>query len=139
MIKATKEGKIDWTVEVQTTETNDAAKKPVEEEDDIKWTVDECYVSFYCKYQGNEFLMITYEMIKNAEKEHKVSTMNMVFLPPLTVRLFNLHTLMPYSVEASAVLLEQIHKLWELLLEMYKAKSEHVALDVTAGALEIED
>ncbi len=137
MYRETREGKLYWNVEVQTTENNDVSEKPVEEENGILWTIDECYVSFYCKRRGEDFCMITYEMIKTAGE--KTMTTNLVFLPPLGIRLFNLHTLLPYSVQASGVLVNQIHKLWELLLNMYKADSESVHLEVTAGKLTIED
>lgn len=101
LITATKEGKIRWNLQVQTTEANDAAEKPVERENGVEWTIDECYVSYYCEYKGKEFCMITYEMIKTAGE--KVTSGNMVFCPPLGVRFFDLRTLMPYSVETSAV------------------------------------
>lgn len=138
MIKETKEKKIHWTVEVLTTETNPVSEKPVEEENGIKWIVDECYISFYCKYREKEFCMITYEMLKNTSDNRRTHTINMVFLPPVSLRLFDLHTLMPYSVETSAILLDQIHKLWVLLLEMYKQNPESVMLQVSEGKMVIE-
>jgi hypothetical protein len=137
MTKATKEGKIYWKVEVQTTEANPPELKPVEKEDGILWTVDECYVSFYCKYKGKEFLMITYEMIKTAgERTH---TTNLIFLPPMSIRVCNLHMLMPYAVQGSTVLANQIKTLWEMLLAMYKANPESVFFNVNPGTLVIED
>lgn len=137
LIAETKEGKIRWSVEVQTTEANDEADKPKEMENGIEWTVDECYVSYYCKYRNKDFLMVTYELIKTAGD--KVSTGNMVFIPPLGVRYFDLRTLLPHSVEASAVLLEQIHQLWVLLMDMYKVDKGSIYLDVRPGTLTIED
>ena len=64
MYNDTKDGKIRWNLSVQTTENNEVSEKPVEVEDGVSWTIDECYVSYYCKYKGQDFLMITYEMIK---------------------------------------------------------------------------
>ena len=52
MMGETKEGRIRWSVEVMTTEANPAEEKPVEHEDGLDWTIDECYVSYYCKYKG---------------------------------------------------------------------------------------
>ena len=49
MTKDTKAGKIKWDVKCQTTEYNDPAGKPQVMEEDILWTVVECYVSFYCE------------------------------------------------------------------------------------------
>ena len=143
MIKATKDGTLRWSVEVQTTEANPPEEKPVEEENGTAWTVDECYVSYYCKYRGREFCMITYEMIKTAKQagsgENRVTSSNMVFLPPLGLRFFDLHTLLPYSVEVSNVLLDAIHRLWVLLLDMYKTDKGSVYLNVSPGTLVIED
>ena len=137
LIAETKEGKIRWSVEVQTTEANDISEKPREVENGIEWTVDECYVSYFCKHKGQDFCMITYEMIKTAGD--RVTSSNMVFLPPLGVRYFDLRTLLPHSVETSAVLLEQIHKLWVLLLDMYKVDKGSIYLNVKPGKLTIED
>ena len=105
--------------------------------DGVSWTIDECYVSYYCKYKGQDFLMITYEMIKTAGD--KVHTTNMIFLPPLGIRVFQLPMLLPYAVQASGVLANKIHNLWELLLAMKKADPESVFMEVSAGKLVIED
>ncbi len=137
MYQDTKNGRIHWTVEVQTTEHNDPSEKPVEEEDGVSWVIDECYVSYYCKYKGQDFCMITYEMIKTAGE--RVLTTNMIFFPPLGIRLFNLHTLLPYAIQTSNVLTNQIHNLWELLLILYKADKTSVSLEVKPGKLIIED
>ena len=137
MAKATKEGRLRWSVEVQTTEANDPAEKPVEREQGTDWTLDESYVSYYCKYRNEDFCMITYELMKTAGE--RVRTSNLVFVPPLGVRYFDLRTLLPHSVETSAVLLEQIHQLWVLLLDMYKVDKGSVYLDVRPGTLTIEE
>ena len=137
MTKDTKAGKVRWDIKCQTTEYNDVASKPQVMEDDILWTVDECYVSFYCEYKGKEFLMITYEMIHTAKNQ--VKTTNLVFLPPLGVRYFDIHTLLPYSVEASQMLTYQVHNLWMMLMDMYKANPNSVSLDVSERVLTIED
>lgn len=137
MVKDTKAGKVHWNVICQTTEYNDAESKPRVEEDGLQWTVDECYVSYHCEYKGKEFLMITYEMLHTAGD--KVKSTNLVFLPPLGVRYFDIHTLLPYSVEASQMLTYQVHSLWTLLLDMYKANPDSVTMDVSERVLTIED
>ena len=137
MAKDTKMGKIKWEVNCQTTEYNDKASKPQVEEEGVLWTVDECYVSYHCEYKGTEFLMITYEMLHTAGD--KVKSTNLIFLPPLGIRYFDIHTLLPYSIDASQMLTYQIHTLWELLVEMYKANPASVAMDVTERVLVIED
>ena len=137
MAKDTKAGKVHWKVICQTTEYNDEESKPRVEEDGLQWIVDECYVSYYCEYKGKEFLMITYEMLHTAGD--KVKSTNLVFLPPLGVRYFDIHTLLPYSVEASQMLTYQIHSLWTLLLDMHKANPDSVSIDASERVLTIED
>lgn len=137
LIMETRAGKIRWSVEVQTTEANDISDKPKEIENGIEWTVDECYVSYYCKYRDKDFCMITYELIKTAGD--RITSSNMVFLPPLGMRYFDLRTLLPHSVETSAVLLDQIHQLWVMLLDMYKVDKGSIYLGVKPGKLTIED
>lgn len=137
LLKELKENKIRFQVEVQTTEANEPENKPVEEENGVKWVIDECYVSYCCKYKGKDFCMVTYEMIKTAGNQ--VVTNNMVFLPPLGMRFFDLRTLLPHSVEASGVLLEQIHQLWVTLMDMYQVDKASVYLHVEPAVLTIED
>ena len=137
MYKETKAGKIHWKLQVQTTEHNDPSEKPVEVEDGISWTIDECYVSYVCEYRGQDFCMITYEMLKTSG--NRTVTTNLIFLPPMGIRVFHLPTLLPYAVEASNILANQIHNLWELLLEKYKIDKTSVDIDAFAGKLTIED
>ncbi len=137
MTKETKAGRLHWDIVGQTTEYNAPENKPVVEEDGCTWMVDECYVSYHCEYKGKEFLMVTYEMLHTAGD--KVKSTNLVFLPPLGIRYFDIHTLLPYSVEVSQMLTYQVHTLWEMLLDMYKAKSDHVSIDMSERVLTIED
>ena len=81
--------------------------------------------------------MITYEMLHTAGD--KVKTTNLIFLPPLGIRYFDIHTLLPYSVETNNMLSYQVKSLWSMLLEMYKANPASVALDVSERVLTIED
>ena len=137
MVKDTKMGRLKWEVICQTTEYNEEASKPQVEEDGVLWTVDECYVSYYCEYKGEEFLMITYEMLHTAGKE--IKSTNMVFLPPLGIRYFDVNTLLPYAVETTNMLTYQVQNLWKMLLDMYKANPDSVKLDVSDRVLVIED
>lgn len=137
MTKETKLGKIKWNVKCQTTEYNASETKPQVEEDGILWTVDECYVSYQCEYKGTEFLMITYEMMHTSGD--KIKTTNLVFLPPLGIRYFDVNTLLPYAIETTNMLSYHVQNLWKLLLEMYKADSENVLFDASERVLTIED
>lgn len=137
LVKDTKGGKINWRVNVSTTEYNDPANKPKIQAEGENWTVDECYVSYYCEHHGQEFLMISYEMISQAGSKQK--TTNMIFLPPLGIRVFDLSTLMPYSVEASQMLVYSVHNLWLTILETQKEHPNLVQLDADERVLTIDD
>jgi hypothetical protein len=136
MVKETKAGKLHWKIDCQTTEYNPAEEKPVVEEDGVNWTVDECYVSYFCEYKGQEFLMISYEMIHSAGDKKK--TTNLIFLPPLGIRVFDIHTLLPYAVETSQVLAYDVHMLWLTILEEYRKDPARVSLNVDERKLTIE-
>ena len=82
-------------------------------------------------------MMITYEMIHTAGDKRQ--TTNLVFLPPLGIRYFDISTLLPYSVPASNILIYEIHTLWLLLLEMYKSDNTSVELDASSRELMIEE
>ena len=135
MQKETKDGTLNWRLDVQTTEGNE--KKYTVEEDEKTWMVDECYVSYHCTYRGKEFCLISYEMIKTSGRE--IHTSNYLFLPPLGVRLFSLETLLPHSIEADAVLVSQVHMLWELLMELVKKQSPQVEFHITEAIVNVED
>lgn len=135
MIKDTEAGKLKWRVNVQTTEGRE--DKYVVQEGDRAWIVDECYVSYDCAYRGEEFSMITYEMLKSCGAE--VRTVNYIFLPPRGVRLFSLHTLLKYSVDADAVLIDRARALWEVLARLSKEGSGQVNLKVTEADVSIEE
>ena len=81
--------------------------------------------------------MITYEMIHTAGDKRQ--TTNLVFLPPLGIRYFDISTLLPYSVPVSNILTYEIHTLWLLLLDMYKSDNTSVELDASSRELMIEE
>lgn len=136
MVKETKMKKLKWKLDVSTTEYNERSQKPIVQEDGKVWTVDECYVAYYCERQGKEFLMITYEMIRTCANQCR--TTNLVFLPPLGNRFFDINLLSPYALENSNMLSYQIHVLWTELLALQKEHPELVEIDANPRTLEIE-
>ena len=136
IIKDTSKGKVKWKVQGQTTEYNELSLKPTVVEEGKTWVVDECYTSFECKYKGEDFVLITYEMIHTSDQQKK--TTNLVFLPPLGVRYFDLRMRLPYSIEASQILTFEIHNLWMMLLDMYKKDPQSVEFDMGPRELTIE-
>lgn len=69
LVKNTKEDKLQWNIEFQTTEYNDPSEKPTEEIEGKSWMLDECFVSYHCICKGEEFLLITYEQIASCEEK----------------------------------------------------------------------
>lgn len=136
LIKDTKAKKIKWEVKCSTTEYNPVEQKPVVMEDNKEWVVDECYVSYHCEYRGQEFLMITYEMIHSCGDKNK--TTNLVFMPPLGIRYFDINVLLDYAVEMDQMLAYQVHMLWLVLLELHKNDPDFVSLEVDERQLVIE-
>lgn len=136
LIKETESNHVKWKIICQTTDYNDANSKPKECIDGELWTVDECFVSYECTYKGEHFLMITYEMIHSNGKEQKSSSF--VFLPPLGIRLFDLHVLLPYSVSNSKMLTYVVHSLWVLLLKKYKKHDDKIELEIESRELTID-
>lgn len=126
LIAETKKGHLNWRLELQSTDSLDDSAKHKVTEKGIEWTVDECFTSFYCKCRGKDHLMITYEQI--LRHKELVRSYNLVFLPPLNIRYFDVGFLSPYIVDADAVLLDRCHQLWTLVMDLYKERDGHVSL-----------
>ncbi len=135
MQKETEEGKLNWRMEVQTTEGGE--EKYTVDEDGESWTVDECYVSYRCHYNGKDFCMITYEMIKTLGAQ--IRTVNYIFLPPPGICLFSLHTLLKHSIEANSILISQVRSLWELLIKLVKQESAQVDFHIAQAEVSVEE
>ena len=88
MIKETSQEKLKWQVEFATSEYQKEEEKPVVEADGKTWMVDECYTAYSCNFRGADFCMITYENIEKSGEQTR--TINLVFLPPVAMRLFAL-------------------------------------------------
>lgn len=129
MTKETQADRIVWDVLCQTTEYNESAGKPVEELEGMDWMVDECFVSYHCMFRGEEFLMITYEKIYTCGEKRKSN--NLIFLPPLGIRFFDLDTLAPYAVKTDQMLTYHVHMLWLMLLEKYRKNPQNITLEVS--------
>ena len=78
MIRETKKGHLDWLIELQSTDGLSDSLKHRIVEDDKEWVVDECFISFFCKFRGKDYLMITYEHIKRCGEQ--VRSDNLVFM-----------------------------------------------------------
>lgn len=137
LVKETKENKLQWKIEFQTTEYNDPSEKPTEQIDGKDWLLDECFVSYHCEYKGKEFLLITYEQI--ASLEDKKKSYNLAFVPPLGNRFFDVDLLAPYAVELDQMLAYEIHMLWLTILEKLKEHSKNITIDVSPRDSAVEN
>lgn len=135
MMKDTADGKLDWRLEIQTTEGNPDKYTSVEE--DKTWEIDECYVSYTCNFRGQEFCLITYEMIKTSGE--LTQTVNYVILPPVGVRVFSLHTLLPHSIEVNQNLITKLHNLWIQLMQIAKTNTGQVTYSISEASVVIEE
>lgn len=137
LVKETKENKLQWKIEFQTTEYNDPSEKPTEQIDGKDWLLDECFVSYHCEYKGKEFLLITYEQIASFEAKKK--SYNLAFVPPLGNRFFDVDLLAPYAVELDQMLAYEIHILWLTILEKLKEHSKNITIDVSPRDSAVEN
>ena len=137
LVKETKENKLQWKIEFQTTEYNDPSEKPTEQIDGKDWLLDECFVSYHCEYKGKEFLLITYEQIASFEAKKK--SYNLAFVPPLGNRFFDVDLLAPYAVELDQMLAYEIHMLWLTILEKLKEHSKNITIDVSPRDTAVEN
>lgn len=137
LVKETKENKLQWKIEFQTTEYNDPSEKPTEQMDGKDWLLDECFVSYHCEYKGKEFLLITYEQIASFEAKKK--SYNLAFVPPLGNRFFDVDLLAPYAVELDQMLAYEIHMLWLTILEKLKEHSKNITIDVSPRDSAVEN
>ena len=137
LVKETKENKLQWKIEFQTTEYNDPSEKPTEQIDGKDWLLDECFVSYHCEYKGKEFLLITYEQIASFEAKKK--SYNLAFVPPLGNRFFDVDLLAPYAVELAQMLAYEIHMLWLTILEKLKEHSKNITIDVSPRDSAVEN
>ena len=137
LVKETKENKLQWKIEFQTTEYNDPSEKPTEQIDGKDWLLDECFVSYHCEYKGKECLLITYEQIASFEAKKK--SYNLAFVPPLGNRFFDVDLLAPYAVELDQMLAYEIHMLWLTILEKLKEHSKNITIDVSPRDSAVEN
>ena len=76
--------------------------------------------------------MISYEQIYTCGEKKK--SCNLIFLPPLGVRFFDVDVLAPYAVEADQMLIYEVHMLWLTVLEQYKKRSTEHGTGCDEGA-----
>ncbi|MGN0485351.1 MAG: hypothetical protein ACI4HI_17570 [Lachnospiraceae bacterium] len=129
MIRQTKDGRLNWNVEVDTTDAIPIEEKVHVQEEGRDWIVDECFTSFSCTYQKQEFCLITYEIVKKSGET--VHSTNMAFLPPTFQRVFDLNLLVAHTIDLDRTLALCIHELWECIYNEHKNGNPKIRLKVT--------
>lgn len=128
MMRETKRGRLNWGMQIETTDDLDESYKEKVEQDHTTWVVDECFVEYSCTFKGQDFCMISYEHIMTHEDQTRMTCL--IFLPPLGIRFFDVTELAPYAIQADAYVTSKVHQLFELLMELYRANSAQCRLRV---------
>ena len=132
MRQETEKGHLKWNIELQTTEYKPQADKPVVEADDRKWVVDEIYTDYHCIFHNTEFAMITYENVETSGSE--VRSTNLVYLPPMAIRCFQMDQLAPYAVQTIPALIQTIHLLWQTILNTRKQNPVQIEINANEAS-----
>lgn len=128
LMKETKRGHLNWSMQIETTDDLDASLKEKLTQDGVEWLVDECFVEYSCTFRGQDFCMISYEHVLTHESQTRMTCL--IFLPPLGVRFFDVAELAPYAVTADARLTGKVHMLFEMLLSLYRTDPARCRLQV---------
>ena len=128
MMKDTKRGHLNWSMQVETTDDLDASLKETFEQDGVTWLVDECFVEYACTWRGQDFCMISYEHVLTHEDQTRMTCL--IFLPPLGMRFFDVAELAPYAIEADAYVSNKVHLLFDMLLALYRTDPSRCRLSV---------
>ena len=128
MMKDTKRGHLNWSMQVETTDDLDASLKETFEQDGVTWLVDECFVEYACTWRGQDFCMISYEHVLTHEDQTRMTCL--IFLPPLGMRFFDVAELAPYAIENDAYVSNKVHQLFEMLLALYRTDPSRCRLSV---------
>ena len=128
MMKDTKRGHLNWSMQVETTDDLDASLKETLEQDGVEWLVDECFVEYACTWRGQDFCMISYEHVLTHADQTRMTCL--IFLPPLGMRFFDVAELAPYAIEADAYVSNKVHLLFEMLLSLYPTPPSRCPLSV---------
>ncbi len=128
MMKETKRGRLDWGMQIESTDDLDSSLKGTVEQDGRTWTVDECFVEYSCTWKGKDFCMISYEYVLTHDEATRMTCL--IYLPPAGMRYFDVAELAPYAVQADAYLTNKVHMLWEMLMELRRSEPSRCRLSV---------
>lgn len=128
MMKDTKRGHLNWSMQIETTDDLDASLKEKLEQNGIEWLVDECFVEYACTWRGQDFCMISYEHVLTHADQTRMTCL--IFLPPLGMRFFDVAELAPYAIEADAYVSNKVHLLFEMLLDLYRRDPSRCRISV---------
>jgi hypothetical protein len=128
MMKETKRGHLNWSLQIESTDDLDASVKDTVSEDGRQWLVDECFVSYSCSFRGEDFCMISYEHVLTCQDQTRMNCL--IFLPPPGMRFFDLSKLLPYAIDADACIAGKAHMLFEQLWALHQTDEGRCRLQV---------
>ncbi|MBO5247018.1 MAG: hypothetical protein J6B28_07125 [Eubacterium sp.] len=128
MMKDTKRGLLNWSMQIETTDDLDASLKETITKDGKEWLVDECFVEYACTWKDRDFCMISYEHVMTHADQTRMTCL--IFLPPMGMRFFDVTKLAPYAVEADAYVSSKVHQLFEQLMNLYRTDASRCHLRV---------
>ncbi len=128
MMKETSRGRLNWSMQIESTDDLDASCKEHVTQDGNDWLVDECFVEYACTWRGQDFCMISYEHVLTHADQTRMTCL--IFLPPLGMRFFDVAELAPYAIEADAYVSSKVHLLFEQLMELYRTDASRCRLRV---------
>jgi hypothetical protein len=128
MMKETKRGHLNWSLQIESTDDLDASLKDTITENDMEWLVDECFVAYSCTFKGQDFCMISYEHVLTHADQTRMTCL--IFLPPLGMRFFDVEKLLPYAIDADAYISNKVHQLFDQLWELYHTDKSRCSLRV---------
>jgi hypothetical protein len=128
MMKETKRGHLNWSLQIESTDDLDASLKDTVTDNDVEWLVDECFVAYSCTFKGEDFCMISYEHVLTHDDQTRMTCL--IFLPPLGMRFFDVEKLLPYAIDADAYITNKVHMLFEQLWALHQTDSSRCRLQV---------
>jgi hypothetical protein len=128
MMKETKRGHLNWSLQIESTDDLDASLKDTVTDNDVEWLVDECFVAYSCTFKGEDFCMISYEHVLTHDDQTRMTCL--IFLPPLGMRFFDVEKLLPYAIDADAYISNKVHMLFDQLWELYQTDKSRCSLHV---------
>ncbi len=126
LIKETNKNGLKWKMQIETTDDLSEDLKEKLETEEGEYIIDECFVSYECTCQRQEFRMISYEHVMRRGDTTRMTAL--IFMPPEGLRYFDVAVMAPYAVDNSSMLSGKVHNLFDTLMKLHAAGSDQVSV-----------